>query len=239
MGKYKKKVVRNFSEETLERVIANVKNKQVSLRQGAKALNVSVSFLRQRVIGKMPLVAEKETRGRKTVLASNEEVELANYLKILAKWGFGMTQLETRNVVGEFCVSNNRPNPFKDGVPGRDWYQGFAKRHDLKLKSLEQLEKCRLTNTANPYMVYEFYDILRNVAVELGIVDKAEHFFNLDEMGASKDPSKSKIVAGSEQRNLFRTIQGSGKDNTTIMACICANGDVLPPMFIFRAQNLW
>lgn len=230
--------MRNFSDDTLLSVINDVKFKRMSLRTAAKSLKVSVNFIRDRVSGKISL-DQAETRGRKTVLTPEEEKELADYLRILAKWGNGFLRKETMLIVAEFCEANNRANPFKGGVPGKDWYAGFSKRHNLKLGNTEQLEKCRLKNTANPFMVYPFYDMLESEARALNIVSKPEHFWNLDEIDASRDPTKAKVVAGAEQTNLFCTIQRSGKDNVTVMGCVSADGTALPPLFIFKAQNLW
>lgn len=204
MGKYHKKV-RDFSSETLLAILNDVRSKRISLRTAASSLKVSVNFIRDRVTGKIS-VDQAETRGRKTVLKSEEEEELADYLRILAKWGHGFLRKETILIVGEFCESNNRVTPFKSGIPGKDWYAGFSKRHNLKLGNTEQLEKCRLKNTANPFMVYPFYDMLESEARALDIVNKPEHFWSLDEIGASKDPTKAKIVAGAVAPFLFLDI---------------------------------
>lgn len=40
-------------------------------------------------------------------------------------------------------------------------------------------------------------------------------------------------------QRVHRSIEGSGKENVTTMACISANGDLLPPLIIYQGQNLW
>ena len=77
------------------------------------------------------------------------------------------------------------------------------------------------------------------MANDLGISEKPEHFYNIDESPTKHDPAKAKAVAGKEQSKIHRTIQGSGRENTTVMACICADGTLMPPLIIFKGQKLW
>ena len=37
--------------------------------------------------------------------------------------------MEVLNVVSEFCKSNKRHNPFKNNIPGPDWWAGFIRCH--------------------------------------------------------------------------------------------------------------
>ena len=73
---------------------------------------------------------------------------------------------------------------------------------------------------------------------ELNIFDKPHLIWNLDETSFSCDPSKAKGVAGVGQK-FHRHITGTGRDNTTVMACVSAAGRALPPLIVFEAAKLW
>ncbi|XP_026292082.1 uncharacterized protein LOC113216549 [Frankliniella occidentalis] len=71
------------------------------------------------------------------------------------------------------------------------------------------------------------------------MTDKPNQIYNLDEMGVCPDPTRARVIAGNKQTGVHRTDQGSGRDNTTVMGCVSAAGKCLPPLFIFKAVNLW
>lgn len=240
MGKYQKKG-KVIEAEELSKVVSQIKTNQISLRKGAESLGVSVYFLNQRVKGIVPIEGFVDRRGLATILKRETELQLADYLKTLTKWGYGLTRVEVLHLVGDFCKINNIKTPFKDNTPGQAWWSSFCKRTNLTLKNAEPLQMNRRQNTADPFLIYGFYDMLKNLACELKIdtLDSACHYWNLDECPNNHDPSKTKMVTGTEQTKVHRTIQGSGRENTTVMACICADGTLLPPLIIFKGLNLW
>lgn len=52
----------------------------------------------------------------------------------MEKHGFGLTRKELLETVGQYVSDNNIKNPFKNGVPGEDWFLSFKKRHNLSIK---------------------------------------------------------------------------------------------------------
>lgn len=52
------------------------------------------------------------------------------------------------------------------------------------------------------------------------------------------DPSKSRVVT-EKGKPAHRIIQGSGRENTTFLACVNAEGKALPPLVIYEANKLW
>lgn len=60
----------------------------------------------------------------------------------------------------------------------------------------------------------------------------------MDETYICSNPVRLKCVAGKGQK-AHQNVQGSGKDNTSILACCSADGKVLPPLIIFTGQHLW
>lgn len=52
------------------------------------------------------------------------------------------------------------------------------------------------------------------------------------------DSSKSRVVT-EKGKPAHRIIQGSGRENTTVLACVNAEGKALPPLVIYEANKLW
>ena len=208
--------------------------KKISIRKAHKKYNIDKSLLSRRSRG-----IEKKVPGRKTALSKEIEEDLADKLKVLAKWGFALSRKEILSTVQDFVQENElKITVFRDGKPGKDWFVGFCKRNKLSLKKIEQLEACRYKATSDPFIIYNFYDILEATLKKFNLEASPDAVWNLDETYFSSDPTRVRGVAGRGQK-VHRRIAGSGKENTTVMACISAAGTVLPPLVIFQGSHLW
>lgn len=175
--------------------------------------------------------------GRKPTLSFEVEMNLASCLHTMEKNGFGLTRAEVLDMVGEYIKQNNIPSSFKNGVPGKDWFVSFSKRHHLSIKRPQAVEYARKT-AMDPYIVFPYFDLLEKTIKELNLQDKPHAIWNLDETSFSKDPSKTKIV-GVKGYAATRVIATPGKDNTTVLLGASAAGQKTPPLIIFKGKNVW
>ncbi|KAJ8869551.1 hypothetical protein PR048_028542 [Dryococelus australis] len=76
----------------------------------------------------------------------------------------------------------------------------YVERQILSLKNLEPLEKGKKGFYGDPFIIYEFYDILVKEIERLSLADKPGHIFNLDENAFCTDPSQMELVAGVGQK---------------------------------------
>lgn len=113
----------------------------------------------------------------------------------------------------------------------------FKKRHNLAVKKPQAVENSR-KKACNPWVIYSYYELLKNTMDELGLHNKPSQIWNLDETSFSKGPSKTKVV-GLRGYASTRTIASPGKDNTTVLLGCSAAGDKTPPLIIFKGKNLW
>ncbi|KAF9809932.1 hypothetical protein SFRURICE_002162 [Spodoptera frugiperda] len=162
-------------------------------------------------------------------------MNLASCLHTMEKNGFGLTRAEVLDMVGEYIKQNNIPSSFKNGVPGKDWFVSFSKRHHLSIKRPQAVEYARKT-AMDPYIVFPYFDLLEKTIKELNLQDKPHAIWNLDETSFSKDPSKTKIV-GVKGYAATRVIATPGKDNTTVLLGASAAGQKTPPLIIFKGKN--
>lgn len=56
---------------------------------------------------------------------------------------------------------------------------------------------------------------------------------NCDESGFQSDPSRVGGI-GEKGKPLSRVSGGSGRESTTVLACVLAEGHVLPPLIVFK-----
>ncbi len=127
--------------------------------------------------------------------------------------------------------------PFKDNMPGEDWFLAFKKRHELSIKKPQSVEYCR-RNAVDPFIVYEYFRTLKKILDAEHLHDRPADVWNLDETSLSFDPVKTKVVGAVNQPS-SRTINGSGKENTTVLFACSASGAKAPPLIIFKGLNVW
>ena len=124
---------------------------------------------------------------------------------------------------------------FKDDRPGRDWLQAFLKRNNLSTKKANMIRSARKSATVNPFIIYDFYNVLEKVVHEKKF--KPEQIWNCDESGFPHDPQKCKVVSV-KGKTAYKITCGAGRENTTTLAVCNAAGRVLDPLIVFSGKNL-
>jgi len=101
--------------------------------------------------------------GPVTVMTEEEDAKVVEWCKEMAQLGHGLELIQLKSIVAQ--TYHGRPNPFKDGFPGKSCWSGFKKRHlDLVLHMDEGLDKHKALNLC-PTIVSKFYNTL-SVAYE-------------------------------------------------------------------------
>ena len=136
---------------------------------------------------------------------------------------------EIRIIVGEYINTNNVMSPFKDGIPGRQWLERFFKSNKLTLKKATMISRERKYFTSNPFLVFDFYEQLSTIIDSNNL--QPNQIWNMDETGFPLDPKKQMSVAPKGKR-AYKTTQGSGRENITVLSVANAAGRVLDPLII-------
>lgn len=230
---------KSYTDDEMNLAIDDVKNGRKTLRGAAKAYNIPRSTLLHRVQGtrgKGCCSKNGSGGGGKRQLAPEHEAELVKSLKTMEKWGFALTRKEILEIVQVFIQKNNIVTNFKNDKPGEEWFLGFKKRNKFSIKKPQHVE-CARMKSRNPFTFYEFYELLSTTIQDLNLTDKPDHIFNCDETSFCNDPKKTKVV-GSVGNRTIRMTAGTGRENTSILICGSASGDLLPPLCIFKGQNI-
>ncbi|KAI4460092.1 hypothetical protein MML48_6g00008638 [Holotrichia oblita] len=206
------------------------------LLEAEEAYNVPIAVIYHRIKGRKNPVTILST-GRRPALPADVEETIANCLIARARMGWPSDEKELCNLVNEYVITKNLKTPFKNNIPGHDWYLSFMKRHpNLSFKKPEHLQKIR-KDARDPFVVYDFYKKLQDLITEksLEYPNKSCFMFNADESGFSSDPSRVRAI-GEKGKTVSRVSGGSGRESTTVLACIAANGSYLPPFIAFKGS---
>ncbi|XP_072378051.1 uncharacterized protein [Diabrotica undecimpunctata] len=211
---------KGYTKESLKIALSAIKSGQMTLYRATKVYTIPRSTLHDHLKGRRG--QKSSSYGRTQDIPQQEEEKLANGLRTMENWGFGLSRKEVLQVVADFVKENNIKTQFKDGKPGEDWFLNFKRRHNLSIKKPQSVEFARKKNL-DPFLIYNYFDLLENVIEELGLQERPSQIWNLDESSFCTDPSKTKIV-GQRGAPSTRTISGPGKQNTTVLMCCSASG---------------
>lgn len=228
---YKRKREKTYSELTIQKALEDVRSNKMTAYAAAKYHNIPRSTLKTR------LNCSHVSAGHPTIFSPEFEKLMANYLHIMEKNFFPLTRKEASLLISEYVRRNGINTPFKADMPGRDWFYAFKKRNGLSIKKPQAVEISR-RKASDPFIVYAYFDLLEQVAEELGLQNKPDKIYNLDETSICQDPQKGKII-GKKGFKATRTTSGPGRSNTTILLATNACGDKVPPLIIFQGKHLW
>lgn len=169
------------------------------------------------------------------VFSPEEEKQLFEYLSKAAYLHFGLTTVAVRKLAFQFAETmdlKNIPHSWlTNRQAGRGWLRYFVKRWpNLSLRKPEPTSLARATsfNYENITLFFNNYkEILKRY--NFG----PEKIYNVDETGNSTVHKPSKVLAPKNIRQLGSLTSGERGVNVTMISCINAVGNSVPPMMIF------
>jgi DDE superfamily endonuclease len=112
----------------------------------------------------------------------------------------------------------------------------FLQRHsNLETALTRSIEIARITE-ASLEIIESWYDVLFQTIDELGILWR--NTYNCDESGFGIGKRKAlRVVVDKEALQNYQAEPGR-QEWVTVMECICADGDSIPPLIIFKGENV-
>ncbi|KAJ8885502.1 hypothetical protein PR048_011700 [Dryococelus australis] len=210
-----------YTVDNVIQAVQDVKDGKLNQRAAAVKYGVPKTIIQEHVSGRHKSL-------------SDEELDIEACILARAHFGYPCDRRELLDLVGKYVKANKLKTQFTDGTPGEDWFLAFMKRHPrLSLKKPKHLQKLRKDAT-NPYVVYNFFDKLESVYKEKELTgqEKACFIFNPDESSFCSNPSRVRGI-GEKGKTLSRVLSGgSGRESRIVLACVSADGYVLPPMVV-------
>lgn len=231
--------------ESMKRAIEAVTaspEKKISIREACKIYNVKFATLVRQLDSLkksgIPSCDYKYTvtYNTKQVFTEEEEKCLVSYIEKIAKMQYGLTKKGVRKLAYKFAVANNKniPNNWHgEKVAGVEWLRHFLKRYSSNL-SLRVPEKTSLSRSTsfNKFNVNKFFDNMEDAHKRLGPFPP-ERIWNLDETGLTTVQNPKKIISPKGVKQIGKATSAERGQLVTLIACINAIGNHIPPMLIF------
>jgi hypothetical protein len=180
------------------------------------------------------------------VLSKLQEQQLRDRILYMAERGFPMTISAVREVAYHYVKVLHRrklcelPETWKAGrMASLDWLDGFRKRNnDLSLRIAENISTSR-AEAFNEERINTFFVEVCSLFNKLQLNDYPHLVYNCDETGLTSVPNKGKkVIAKKGTRTVQRIQTGERGTLTTLLPCINAAGEIIPPLLIFKGQGL-
>lgn len=229
---YRRKTSRaEYSKQHLFEALDAIKTNRTSQIEAAKRYGIPASTLNNHLKGRRGV--KSSNLGREAAIPWEIEVKIAANIKTMEKWGFGLSKQETLLAIGEYVKCSNLKTPFKNSIPGKDFFRGFMQRHKLSQKKPQPIEIARKRNV-DPFVISQYFVMVEKITTNI----PPERIYNVDETSFCLDPTRIKVV-GEKGVAAHRITAGPGKENFSVLLGGNAVGDKLPPMIIFKGKNVW
>jgi len=206
----------------------------VSLKKAAKDFQIPRTTLRSK------LKVKRASGDVKKQLGDNESQLVSVILDYEARL-FGLTLVDIRRLVFQFCETNNIKHPFyrKKEMAGEDWAKFFLRRHQcLSIRKPEAVSIFRAAGF-NQEKVTRFYDALEKVMYkdEVQVIPPC-NIFNEDESGYTICHKPQKIVGKKGKKAVGALTSAERGKTITTVCCVNACGVFVPPMLIYPRMRL-
>ena len=207
-----------WREESMLEAVKSIEDDGKGLREAARVYNVPVETLRRRIVGITSLDAKP---GRDTVLTSEEERRLAQYIVDMCDMGFGLTRQDVMRVAYSIVEKSGREHPFSNGMAGRAWFDGFRSRnHNLTMRISQPLSYSWAT-ASNKEIIDDFFAKLGAIYARLNLLTKPMQIFNVDETGISVVHKTGKVISQVGRKNVWSVTSGEKGKTHSNNLCFC------------------
>ncbi|XP_025413319.1 uncharacterized protein LOC112685607 isoform X1 [Sipha flava] len=175
----------NYSDETLQQALDEVRQKKLSYREAYQKYGLSISTLSRKINKK-----NVNKYGGQNVLTPLEEKCIVYAILYASDWDFPFEKDDVKNLVKSYLDrAGKNLKPFKNNLPGEVWYKNFIQRHNKALKiRLGEDIKCSRAAVSRT-VVNEYLDNLEIFL--LGI--PPQNIINYDETNFVDDPGKKNL----------------------------------------------
>lgn len=237
--KYKRKGHSNrgeWTEEQLRNAVDAVISKKMGINAAARHFQVPATTLRRR---KAKNDLKKRNLGPASTLGLEAERKIVSHIHKLQKRGFAPTREDVRSMAFKLAERLGIPHKFnktteKAGFP---WLTLFLSRNpDLSIRKAEGVSLNRSQGMCRKD-VEQYFSLLESTLIELNLLDKPGHIFNMDETGLQLNNKPGQVVAIKGSKNVAAITSGERGETITVIACCSAEGTFIPPACIFKGKN--
>ena len=215
-----------YTEQDLQSAIEAVENGS-SQYEASKQYRIPRSTLQNRLRGGN---SRKDVSHDRQKLSATEEASLANWARIQYAFGLPLTHRQLRLAAQRLlAISGNNASL------GKHWTTSFLQRNQsIKAMKGTHIEKSRM-EAVTPEKIQEMYAVFEEPLVK---AIRPQNRWNVDETGVMDGINFPGVFLGpSEKKRAVKKSQGKS-DWRSIIECISAEGNALPPTVIFGGKNV-
>ena len=201
------------------------------VKRAARMFGVPRSTLRDRVAEN---VKHCTNPGPVPYLTNAEEAELAGFLVDVAKAGYGKSRRDIKWIAESVAREKNvlKHTKISDG-----WYRRFMERQShLSLRKGDPTANVRM-DCLTPEKMKQYFELLKDVLEEHNLMESPGQIYNVDETGMPLDHRPPKVVTLRGQKKVRCRTSGN-KSQITVIGCVSASGQAIPPFVIFDCKRL-
>lgn len=164
--------------------------------------------------------------GRNTLLSAEQENDLVRRITRYTSTGFPLTSSLIRYQVYKYTEINDVQTKFNNEKQqaNRGWLKMFFKRHPELLEKKSRQMNAVHTQNINQTVLTNYFIRLGEAMDRLGLKDNPQRVFTMDEIEFTM-PRQQSVADDPENA-----------ENVTVVACVNAIGDAIPPMLLFENQ---
>jgi hypothetical protein len=210
-----------------------IENNQIqSIREAAKAYNVSYTTLHRRLNG---IASRSDCAPNSKKLTNSEEQAIIIHALDVDARGFQLNYDLLRGLANKLLADRGAPHV------GIKWPINFIQRVDaLKIRVNRKYDYQRALNE-DPGIINAWFRLVYNVKAKYGILD--DDTYNFDEAGFQIGVISTRLViTGTERRTAPKSLQPGNTEWATSIVAANAIGWAIPPFFILKGKqhyNTW
>ncbi|XP_060802603.1 uncharacterized protein LOC132902258 [Amyelois transitella] len=200
-----------------------------SLKTIAAKYNIHLSVLYRHSKGQL------KCQGGQRALSIDTENYIIEYINVCADWGYPLDSLDLRYIIKMYLdklgITHKR---FKNNLPGPDFFHGFLNRHKEKISQriCQNIKRSRAAVSAA--VIKKYFEELEKSLADV----PPSNIVNYDETNLADDPGRRKVLTKRGTKYPERVMNHS-KASISIMMAGSADGQLLPPYVVYKAQNLY
>jgi len=218
-----------YSQTKVVEALAELASGRLTQRQASIQYGIPRSTLKNKLKGR-----HSKPHGGQTVLSAEEEDSFCQYAVAMSTFGFPVDTFDLRCIVKSYLDRRGCVVPkFRNNMPGKEWTVSFLKRHpELSVRFASNIKRKRAQISD-----ITITDYFTHLEPELTNVPPS-NIWNYDETNLTDDPGNRRVITKRGAKYPERVIN-STKTATSLMFCGNAEGEVIPPYVVYKAESMW
>ncbi|KAF5389967.1 hypothetical protein D9757_013844 [Collybiopsis confluens] len=176
-----------------------------------------------------------ESNAARAWLTAGEIEAVIAYIIEVANQGFPLSHRRLKEHVDEILRGRLGDNFPVSGV-GKKWTQRFVRKYSDRIYTTwsSPLDEKR-GRAVNPHTNEAYFNLLRETILKHDISE--ENTYATDEIGVTEASGTRERVIGGRRKGPHYQQTGGGRENTTVIVTICADGTSTSPAVIFKGKG--